>query len=459
MQDNPTSASASLPSRDIFTISRLVRECRAVLEGSFPLLWVEGEISNFSRPSSGHFYFSLKDEAAQVRCAMFRNRSQLLRFRPENGMHVLVRARVTLYEARGDFQLVVEHMEEAGLGALQRAFEELKARLGREGLFDARHKIPLPALPKRIGVITSPTGAAIRDVLSVLKRRFPAIPVMIYPVPVQGEGAAGEIATMIETADRRNECDVLILTRGGGSLEDLWAFNEEVVARAIHNCRTPLVSAVGHEVDFTIADFVADQRAPTPSAAAEMVSPDQHELQQQLAKQCTRLHNQLTRELQQSHQQLSWLGKRLQQHHPGQQLQVRAQRLDELEIRLRRASKNNLAGKHHRLNNTINRLQRRAPLQQLARLQARQQQLQQRLHHAFERLLSGKQQRLAVSCRTLDSVSPLATLQRGYAIVQDVSHKHVYRNADELKRGDKISARLANGSLLCSVDEINKEST
>ncbi len=456
MQKTLLPGSPGIPDRDIFSVSRLVRETKAVLEGSFPLLWLEGEISNFSRPSSGHMYFSLKDEAAQLRCAMFRGKNMHLRFKPENGMHVLVRARLTLYEARGDFQIIVEHMEEAGQGALQRAFEELKSRLGQEGLFDTRQKQAIPALPKKIGVITSPTGAAIRDVLSVLKRRFPAIPVLLYPVPVQGETAAGQIAATIKLADKRKDCDVLLLTRGGGSLEDLWAFNEEAVARAIHACKTPLVSAIGHEVDFSIADFVADQRAATPSAAAELVSPDQHDIQQQLSKHFNRLQNQARSLLQQSQQGLDWLEKRLQQQHPGQQLQAKAQRLNELELRLGRVVKNNIIKKSHTLTQLNSRLQRQSPLQQLSRLQIRQQNLQQRLHHAWERVFANKQQHLAMTSRTLNNVSPLATLQRGYAIVQDVPNKIVFTDASKLNKGDKISARLAKGSLICSIDEIKK---
>jgi len=266
------------PSRDIYSITRLNREVRAVLEGSFPAIWVQGEISNLAQPSSGHMYFSLKDRSAQVRCAMFRGRNRLLKFVPENGMEVLARAVVSLYEGRGEFQLLIEELEPAGEGALQKAVADLKQRLFEEGLFNEEHKQSLPAYPKTIGVVTSPTGAAIRDILTVLKRRYPAAAVIVYPVPVQGEGAAGIITKALETADRRAEADVLILARGGGSLEDLWSFNEEIVARAVYNLATPIVCGVGHEIDFTIADFVADKRAPTPSAAAEMVSPDQREL-------------------------------------------------------------------------------------------------------------------------------------------------------------------------------------
>ena len=456
MQNPLAVGSSDTPNRDIFSVSRLVRETKAVLEGSFPLLWLEGEISNFSRPTSGHMYFSLKDEAAQVRCAMFRGKNMRLRFKPKNGMQVLVRVRLTLYEARGDFQIIIEHMEEAGQGALQRAFEALKSRLGQEGLFDIRLKKAIPALPKKIGVITSPTGAAIRDVLSVLKRRFPAIPVLIYPVPVQGETAANQIAAMIKLADKRKDCDVLLLTRGGGTLEDLWAFNEEVVARAIHACKTPLISAVGHEVDFSIADFVADQRAATPSAAAELISPDQHDIQQQLSKHLSRLQGQARSLLQQSQQGLDWLQKRLQQQHPGQKLQIKAQRVDELELRLERIVRNSIDRKAYALTQLNSRLQRHAPLQQLNQLKMRQQRLQQRLQHAWQQIMANKQQRLAMTSRTLNNVSPLATLQRGYAIVQDVANKQVFSDARQLNRGDKISARLAKGSLICIVDEIKK---
>jgi exodeoxyribonuclease VII large subunit len=443
-----------LPQRDVFTVSRLVRETRAVLEGSFPMLWLEGEISNYSRPSSGHMYFSLKDEAAQVRCAMFRTRNMQLRFTPGNGMHVMVRARVTMYEPRGEFQIVVEQMEEAGLGVLQRAFEALKNRLGQEGLFDAAHKRPLPTTPQHLGVITSATGAAIRDILSVLKRRYPVLPVMIYPVAVQGEGAGREIAEAIKLANQRNECDVLIVGRGGGSLEDLWAFNEEVVARAIYNSEIPIISAVGHEIDFTIADFVADLRAPTPSAAAELVTPDMGELQQQLMRQRQRLLSLIRATLQQSQQQLVWLSRRLQQQHPGQQLQHKAQRLDELELRLMQNINVQLRHQDHRLQQLTTRLHHNSPSYRLQQLHTRYEHLQQRLHRALRLALAQKQQQLAATSRALNNISPLATLERGYAIVQQLPEQHVVRDAATVKAGDKIQARLSRGVLVCTVDEV-----
>ena len=443
-----------LPQRDVFTVSRLVRETRAVLEGSFPLLWLEGEISNYSRPSSGHMYFSLKDEAAQVRCAMFRTRNMQLRFTPANGMHVLIRARITMYEPRGEFQIVVEQMEEAGLGVLQRAFEALKNRLGQEGLFDSAHKRPLPTTPQRLGVITSPTGAAIRDILSVLKRRYPILPVMIYPVAVQGEGAGKEIAAAIKLANERNECDVLIVGRGGGSLEDLWAFNEEVVARAIYNSEIPIISAVGHEIDFTIADFVADLRAPTPSAAAELVTPDMAELQQQLVRQQQRLLSLMRSTLQQSQQQLAWINRRLQQQHPGQQLQHKAQRLDELELRLMQNINVQLRHQDHRLQQLTTRLHHNSPRYRLQQLHTRHEHLQQRLHRAMQLNLAQKRQQLAATSRALNNISPLATLERGYAIVQQLPERQVVRDATTVQPGDKVQARLSRGVLLCTVDEV-----
>ena len=335
MSTPSTSESYPVAQRDVYTVSRLNRSARAILEGSFPLLWVEGEISNLSRPSSGHWYFSLKDEAAQVRCAMFRNRNMYMNVTPQNGDQVLLRVQVSLYENRGDYQLIVEHLEEAGDGALRRAFDLLKQRLAKEGLFDAARKRPLPALPRRIGVITSPHGAALRDVLSVLRRRYPAIPVLIYPTAVQGASAAQDVAATIRLASARNECDVLIVARGGGSLEDLWAFNEEVVARALHACTIPVVTGVGHETDFTIADFVADQRAPTPSVAAEMVSPNRAEWQRRLTQLKQRVAGFMTAKLADGQRTLHWLTTRLQ--HPAQRLARQAQRMDELELRLQRA--------------------------------------------------------------------------------------------------------------------------
>ena len=448
----PMSQPSQPDDRDVYSVGRLNAEARALLEGAFPLVWVQGELSNVSRPSSGHLYFTLKDAGAQIRCAMFRGNNRFLKFRPADGAQVLVRANLSLYEARGDYQLIVQSMEEAGDGALQRAFELLKQKLSAAGLFDAVHKVELPVLPKRIGVITSPTGAAIRDILSVLQRRFPAIPVLVYPVPVQGAGAGAEIAAMIRRADQRRDCDVLILARGGGSLEDLWAFNEEVVARAIYDCDLPLVSGVGHEIDFTIADFVADQRAPTPSVAAEMVSPDQNDWLNQLRALDVQLYNCLQRKFTRLRERLGWLEKRLQQQHPGQRLRQRAQRLDELEQRLSRAVRTGQRQRLAQLTTLTARLQRHHPGPRLQQLRDREAALAQRLRTATRTHLQQLRQRLGGVMRALDAVSPLATLERGYAIVT-TSDGRVLQDAGQVQRGDKIQARLARGQLRCTVDK------
>jgi len=397
--------SAGLPGRDVYTVSRLNREARLLLETGLPALWLEGELSNFARPASGHLYFSLKDEAAQVRCAMFRGANGRVRVVPRDGMHVLVRARVGLYEPRGEYQLLIEHLEEAGEGALRRRFEELKARLQAEGLFDAAAKRPLPRLPRRIGVITSPTGAAIRDILHVLARRFPAVPVLVYPVPVQGAGAGADIAAALRLASARAEADVLILARGGGSLEDLWAFNEEGVARAIRACRIPVVTGVGHEVDTTIADFAADLRAPTPSGAAEVVVPDRREWLRALDGVRERLAAGWVRGAAARRQRLGWLARRLELTHPRTRLAARAQRLDELEARLARA---------------------------------------------LRRELATARTRLAAAARTLHAVSPLATLERGYTIVVGPGGRLV-RRARDVAVGDAIEARTVEGSYRATV--------
>ncbi|MCG8086303.1 MAG: exodeoxyribonuclease VII large subunit [Candidatus Thiodiazotropha taylori] len=437
--------------REIFSVSRLVRETRAILEASFPLLWVSGEISNLAQPASGHIYFSLKDEAAQVRCAMFRMKRQRLRFRPENGQQVLIRAKVSLYEARGEFQLIAEHMEPAGEGALRFAFEQLKQKLAAEGLFDTEQKKPIPVPPKQLGLITSPSGAAVRDLLSVLKRRFPALPVIIYPVQVQGEDAARQIVQMLKLAERRQECDLLILSRGGGSLEDLQAFNEEQVARAIHQLSIPVVTGIGHEIDFTIADFVADRRAATPSAAAELVTPDQLEWQQRLHAVTRRLKQNQQQRLQQMQQHFSALLKRLQIQHPKRRLQQQAQRLDELSDRLSRQFHFNLLQKHQRIDRLHTRLARQTPEQRLKRLMQQTANLEQRLHRAVTQRLNREQTRFTQLGRDMHNLSPLNTLGRGYAIVSSPTTNAIITDAAEVELGDELQARLHKGSLICQV--------
>jgi exodeoxyribonuclease VII large subunit len=449
--------SAGRTGRDIYSVSRLNREVRRLLEQGFSRIWLEGELSNVARPSSGHLYFSLKDAGAQIRGAMFRNRNRSLAFTPEDGMQVLVRGKLSLYEPRGDYQLIVEHMEEAGDGLLQRAFEALKQKLSLEGLFDEEHKRPLPALPERIGVITSPSGAAIRDVLTVLGRRFPAIPVRVYPVPVQGREAAGEIAAALQLASRRDDCDVLILTRGGGSLEDLWPFNEEIVARAIHACDIPVISAVGHEIDFTIADFVADRRAPTPSAAAELASPDRQEWQQHIGHLAARLQGRMRETLAGRRQALTWLEKHLQQLHPGQSLRQQAQRLDELERRSLAMLHSTLASRQAALAALHGRLQLHSPAGRIGELELRWRSAARRLGSAMQAILTARRQALAVNSRALNAISPLATLERGYAIVSTPDGT-ILRDARNVQPGARISARLGKGQLACTVDEVSEES-
>ncbi|MEN8259753.1 MAG: exodeoxyribonuclease VII large subunit [Pseudomonadota bacterium] len=439
--------------RDIYTVSRLNRETRDLLSDYFPSIWVEGEISNLAAPTSGHLYFTLKDPDAQIRCAMFRMHRRGLEFIPENGKQVLAKAQVSLYEPRGDFQLIVEYMEEAGDGALRRAFERLKQKLSSEGLFDPRHKKTLPRLPNQIGVISSPTGAALRDVLTVLKRRFPAIPVIIYPTAVQGANAPAEIVKAIAEAGNRDECDVLILTRGGGSLEDLWAFNDEAVAKAIFRCGIPVVTGIGHEIDFTVADFVADVRAPTPSAAAETVSPDRVEwlaIFERLAVQIAQL---ASRKLVSEKKNLSWLEKRLEQAHPGKRLLNWAQRLDELELRIVRSIEGRLSRLALELNSRSSRLHRHHPGLRLNSLIAQQQHLHRRLQSAITRALEKQAHALSELGRALETVSPLATLSRGYSIVYRLENKKIIRGIQDTAVGDAVEAQLAHGRLICRVEE------
>jgi exodeoxyribonuclease VII large subunit len=449
--------SGSTPERRIYKVSDLNRAARGLLEGGFPLLWVEGEISNLARPASGHLYFSLKDTQAQVRCALFRNRSLLLRFKPADGMQVLVRGRVSLYEPRGDFQFIAEHMEEAGHGALQRAFEELKQKLAAEGLFDAAHKRPLPTAPRSIGIITSPSGAALRDILSVIRRRYPLARVVLYPVPVQGEGSAEKIAAMLRLASVRAETDVLILARGGGSLEDLWAFNEVAVARAIHASTIPVVSGVGHETDFTIADFVADVRAPTPTGAAELATPDGAAWHRLLMEQASRLIQAEARLLGTWRERLEWCKERLTQLHPGRVLRDKAQRLDELELRLARSMGQELKHADARLASAAAGLREHSPARRLRQTSDKLISMGQRLQAAARAEVLAAHNRVALAARALDTVSPLATLNRGYAIVSDAESGAVISHVQQARPGQAIRARLVDGSLLAEIKHLDRE--
>ena len=433
--------------RAILTPSQLNALARDLLEGAFPLIWVEGELSGVSRPASGHLYFTLKDARAQVRCAFFKPKSQWLKFRPADGVQVLLRARLTVYEARGDYQLVVDSMEEAGQGALQRAFEELKTRLAAEGLFDAARKRPLPRYVRRLGVITSPSGAAVRDVLSILRRRFPLLEADVLPVPVQGAGAAAHVAEMLRRADAAGRHDVLLLTRGGGSLEDLAAFNDEALARTIAALRTPLVSAVGHEIDFSIADFVADLRAPTPSAAAEVLTPDRGELLAVLARRRTQLENCARRHREVRAQRLDQLQQRLHAQRPQARLQRGGERLRDLAAHLQRHPRAMLLRLQERRALLAARLARVHPRQRVTVLAARLAQARTRQQLLTVRALENRALQVAALGRALNAVSPLATLGRGYALLLDPATGRVLRRVDDIAPGAQVDARLADGTL------------
>ena len=439
---------------ETFSVSDLNQQARQLLESNFAIIQVEGEISNFVCPSSGHWYFTLKDERAQVRCALFRNRSRYLKYRPQNGDRVLLRAKVSLYEGRGEFQLIGDYIEPAGSGDLQAAFEALKNKLQLEGLFEPEHKQPLPSHPQRIGVITSPTGAAIQDILSVLKRRFPGIPVNLYPAAVQGDDAPLQLQQALDLAIRHQRCDVLIIGRGGGSAEDLCAFNDEALARAIFASPVPIVSAVGHEIDFSISDFVADLRAPTPSAAAELLSPDREQLLRQFDQIRQRLQQQTREALARRQQRLESLQARL--RHPGQRLQEQSQRLDTLELRLKHACKQRLNRQHTHLSHLQERLNAQQPSRQIAQLQKQLPQLQQRLQRALQHRLQLLRQQLAEQAHALNTISPLATLERGYSITHRADGEVVHDSAD-LKLGDTLQTRLAKGRVVSTVTELPDE--
>ncbi len=435
------------------SVTELNRTVRTLIERGVGHVWVEGEMSNLSRPASGHLYFSLKDTSAQIRCAWFRQRQRAPTINLKDGDKMLAYGKVSVYEARGDYQLIVERLEAAGEGELRRRFEELKKKLAAEGLFDESLKRPLPTLPRCIGVITSPSGAAIRDVLSVLKRRFPAIPVIVYPVAVQGEAAIAEIATAFQTVARRAECDVLIVGRGGGSLEDLWAFNEEAVARAIRGCPVPVISAVGHEVDFTIADLVADYRAPTPSGAAEIVVPDQLQWRRDFAATLTRFSSLMQRILEDYYQSLDWLARRLKQSSPGATVVRQGERLLSLRKTLASAIRNNLIVRGHATERIDARLRQQSPHARLQQMELRCIALQQRLRSAGKIPLATIENRLALALRGLHAVSPLATLERGYAIVTDAKSGKVITDAATVSAGSAIEARLARGRIVATVRE------
>ncbi|AVX37207.1 exodeoxyribonuclease VII large subunit [Yersinia massiliensis] len=438
----------------IFTVSRLNQTVRQLLEMEMGQIWLTAEISNFSQPSSGHWYFTLKDDRAQVRCAMFRNTNRRTTFHPQNGQQVLVRASITLYEPRGDYQLIAESMQPAGDGLLQQQFEQLKQKLAAEGLFDPSIKHPLPSPAKQVGVITSSSGAALHDVLQVLQRRDPSLPVIIYPTAVQGADAPMQIVRAIQLANLRGECDVLIVGRGGGSLEDLWSFNDERVARAIFSSRIPIVSAVGHETDVTIADFVADLRAPTPSAAAELVSRNQLELVRQIQGQQQRMEMAMDYYLAQRSQQFTRLEHRLQQQHPHLRLARQQTLLLKLQRRLAESAQTQIRLLGKRTERLQQRLVQAQPQGQIHRYSQRVQQQEYRLRQALERQLNDYRQRFGIACSQLETVSPLATLARGYSVTQTPAGA-LLKTTKQVHTGDKLTTRLQDGWVESEITQIN----
>jgi exodeoxyribonuclease VII large subunit len=442
---------------NILSVSSLNSMARSLLESNFPAVIVEGEISNLAVPSSGHWYLTLKDKSSQIRCAMFVNRNRMVLFKPENGKQIIVRGRLSIYEGRGDYQLILDGMEEAGDGALQRAFEQLKRKLHDEGLFADENKQEMQNHYQHIGVITSATGAAVQDIVSVFARRFPATRITLLPAVVQGAGAADEIARAIERANTLAEklgLQALIVGRGGGSLEDLQAFNEERLARAIFASELPICSAVGHEVDFTIADFVADLRAPTPSAAAEQLSPNQEDYFELLLSTSAQFKSAISLAIKQGRQQLTWIAKQLK--HPDRRLQEQTQNLDRLDIRLRRAMSSNIAKQRIELTQMQRTLSANSPKQLLERNKIRLAAGRGRLDQSLRSVLASHRSSLRTLSRSLNSVSPLSTLARGYSITVDSSSK-VIRSTDDVKVGATITSRLGAGEIVSTVSAVAKK--
>jgi len=436
----------------VYSVSQLTREVRSLLEASFTSIRVEGEISNLAQPASGHKYFTLKDESAQIRCAMFRNRARFARCRLEEGQHIVITTRVSLYETRGDFQCIVQSVEDAGEGQLRLKFEQLKKRLADEGLFDASKKKALPELPSRVGVITSPSGAAVHDIISTFQRRFPAIALLVHPVLVQGENAAASIAEALHTANLRQDCDVLILARGGGSLEDLWPFNEEIVARAIFDSKLPIVSAVGHETDFSIADMVADVRAPTPTASAEMLSPDQQVMANLIATLATRILRSMSRLLESASQRVDFGLRRLQ--HPKMALRIRKQHTQQLVQRLEQSAYENLSREQAIFQNASQKLAACSPANAVAIAWKTLLTNKDLLNKNITSLMRDKRMTLEKNAQTLHVLSPLATLARGYATLHNPQNNKPITSIHKTSPGERITAQLNDGELDCLIKHI-----
>ena len=432
--------------QNIYNVSKLNREIKNLLEGSFGRVWVNAEISNFVAASSGHWYFTLKDARSQIKCAMFKGRNRAVKFRPQNGQQIMVKANISVYEPRGDYQLLVDVMDVAGDGLLQQQFEQLKCQLAAEGLFSSEYKQPLPQSPTTIGVVTSPTGAAIKDILAVLKRRNATVNVIIYPALVQGQQATNDIINAINIANYRNEVDLLIVGRGGGSLEDLWCFNDEGLARTIFHSTLPIISAVGHEIDVTISDFVADYRAPTPSAAAEIAVNTSQEIVSQLQYFQQHLTSSIKATITKNHIALQSLSQRLVQQDPKYRLQQQAQHLDDISSRLAQAINARVKKDSQRLNLLTQRLLSHTPQPRLNQFTERHQQLNIRLKQAMTTSFITKKAQLHASLRELNSVSPLAILERGYSITYDESGS-VIKNGSDLQPKQVITTKFSQGNI------------
>ncbi|WP_448566952.1 exodeoxyribonuclease VII large subunit [Thalassotalea ganghwensis] len=434
----------------ILQVSELTQKVKFMLESELRTVWLTGEISNFVPASSGHWYLSLKDSKSQVRCAMFKGSNQRVRLSPANGQQVLVRAKVSLYEPRGDFQLIIETMEPAGDGLLRQQFEQLKAKLNALGLFSPVHKKALPKAINCVGIITSPTGAAVKDIITVLKRRNPSVEVVIYPSLVQGDLAANDISLAIESANKHHYCDVLIVGRGGGSLEDLWCFNEETVVNAIYHSVIPIISAVGHEIDTTLSDYVADLRAPTPSAAAELVSTDANELLTQLSNRTKHLHFLAQGYLSRSSVRFSQVKHRLMQVHPKARLQQQQQKTDELANRLEQAMYRYVKALRLMPSGLATRLTSHNPEKMLIRNQERYLQIQKRFYNAIERQIKSKQQKFGHLIEQLHVVSPLATIARGYSVTRNENEK-IIRSINDTNEHEQIKIQVRDGYIIGEV--------
>ena len=439
--------------QSVISVSELNKKAKSLLEKGIPKLWIEGEISNLAKPASGHMYFSLKDEMSQIRCAWFKQRQLQNTLNIANGSKMLALGKIGLYEPRGEYQFIVEKMEIAGEGDLKRKYEDLKKKLSAEGIFSEENKSELPNLPKKIGVITSPSGAAIQDILTVLNRRFPIIPIIIFPVAVQGEQAAPQIQNALEKANFRADCDLLILARGGGSLEDLWAFNEEIVARAIFDSEIPIISAIGHETDVTISDFTADLRAPTPSGAAELAVPDQHDWIKSIDNISEKINTIITQQINSKSQLSDWINKRLSQSNPMMTVKRQIEKSNNLQKMLSSSILQNLSRQEkniHQLKSNLNEVSPRLKIHtQFSRIK----ELNQKIISCSNHLLEGLNNRIKLASKTLNSVSPLRTLDRGYAIARDAKTKNVIMSADNIEIENDIEVKLAKGEIKVTVIE------